>query len=192
MAEIIAELRIMTDLVDSQTDDSTVDYAHFTDDYLQTKIDRFARVEYRDVKIVPLSWMENEEYVTKEYQLPIDDDIWLEESSSYLYLVDEQGTQISTDLYSVDWDTRIVTFSTDQDEADYYMRGGGFNLRKAALQIWKLKANLRASLINVRAGDHTLAEDQEYQHCLEMVKFYGGSSVKNIRLRRGGYNAQVV
>lgn len=180
MTDILAELRRMTDLVN--VSDSSPDYEQFTDQTLQDILDRFARVEVRDWDTFPVSQLENGLTNNLVYDLPVNGPYYRYET---LTVVDSSGYEAVN--YTVDYILPQVVFTSDQGSKTYRVRGNGFMLNRAAAAIWKQKAALRASMIQFKAGDHTLYEHQEYQHCLDMARYYGGSSISHRRITKVGY-----
>lgn len=180
LTDILAELRGMTDLV--ATSESSPDYGLFEDEALQTLLDRFGRVEIRDWATSPVMQLENGYSVNTVYDFPVPGPYFRYE---VVTLVDSSGYDALN--YTVDYTLNQATFTADQSGYTYRLRGNGFNLNAVAAKIWKKKAALRASMIQFKAGDHTLYEYQEYEHCLQMAQFYGGNALALRRIAKVGY-----
>lgn len=178
MALIVAELRVMTDTVDL-TDDAAIDYGVWTDDYLQSVLDVSASRQLVDVELRPISDVEGNYTL---YETPLGRNVWVEDGA---VLVDSQGVQPAG--YTIDYQTKLVTFLSDTDGETFYIRGASYDLYEAAAEVWFKKAGLRASMISVKVGDHTLREDQEYIHCMDRYKFYKGARLSHVRLSKAGY-----
>lgn len=184
MTEILSRLRIMTETVASVETVGTAD--PWTDDALQAILDR-KRVDIFDEPLVavPLYTSGTREYL--RYEFPS----WLKSAtlerdgtSGAFSVVDNLGNAAPT--YTIYWDAGYIEFAADTAGTSYYLRARVFDLRGCAAEVWNQKAGLRAKLIQWKAGDHTLYEDQEYDHCIQMAKHYGGGLVLN-RVRRAGY-----
>lgn len=180
MAPLIAELRVLTDTVDT-SDNAQIDFGVWSDDYLQSVMDINARTELVDVALIPVRDIEGS---YTRYTIPVARNTWVEDGA---VVVDGLGDAAIG--YTLDLNTRTVTFEEDTAGKSYYIRGTAFNLYEAAAEVWFRKAGLRASMISVKAGDHTLREDQEYAHCMERYRFFRGARVTHIRLRKNEYAA---
>lgn len=182
MTHLVLELRGLTDTEEGQTSINGVTY--WTDQHLQEILDQFGR----DINTVQLN--ANPEQVDgtttwTKYYFP--DALGTKiETGNGLQIVNSTG--YTQEDYTIDLSARRVTFDEDTNGVEYYMRGRVYDMNGAASKVWLMKAGHRSQLINWKAGSHTLAEDQEYQHCLDMWKHYGSvEGLKNTRLMKEGY-----
>lgn len=177
MATLVAELRVLTDTVDT-TDDAQIDFGVWSDDYLQAILEINARQDLRDLPLIPERTVDGD-YLT--YRVPVGRSTWIEDGA---VIVDGSGVEADCTL---DLTTRLVAFPISTGGAAYYIRGTAYDLYEAAAEVWFRKAGLRSSMISVKAGDHTLREDQEYAHCMERYRFFRGARITHIRLRKNEY-----
>lgn len=180
LTSVLNELKSLCDL--TNITEASADYGHFSDEELQTALDKWGREEIYDWLLVPVSRMTNGSHETVTYLFPTPGAYFWPEAYT---VVDSTGTEASG--YSVNYDTGVVTFLADTSGKTYYARGNGFWLDRVAAHVWKKKAGLRAKLIQFKAGDHTLYEQQEYEHCLAMAFQFGGKRVKTTRRQRTDY-----
>lgn len=177
MTNLILELRLMTETADN---DETVDgVAYWTDEQLQSVLDRHS-IEHTQVKIKPISKLLYQG--TYEYRIyPFPDGIeWVERGSavtSVFVVQDNTGVQEVYDTeYTVDYDAKRITFVADTGGDTFLFSFRAFDLNKAAAEIWFKKLSLRTTLVNWKTDNHTIYEDQEYQHCKDMYLHYAGKS----------------
>ena len=180
LTSVLAEVKTLCDL--TTITEASVDYGHFSDDELQTALDKWGREEILDWGLVPLPQMVNGEKTTVTYLFPTPGVYFWPEVYT---VVDATGTEATN--YTVDYDRGVVTFLVDTGGTAYFARGNGFWLDKVAAHIWKQKAALRAKLIQFKAGDHTLYEQQEYDHCIAMAYQFGGKKLRFVGRRRSDY-----
>lgn len=187
MASLILELRGFTD---TKVDDVEVNgVAYWTDEQLQDVLDLY-RKDVVDVGLVSVPMMVNGVTEWKRYYIPFSVGHYLEtaDTPGAFSIVDSTGTDAPA--YTVDYRALTVTFTASTDGRQYMLRGRVYDIRAAASHVWFMKAGHRAELIEWKAGGHTLSEDKEYQHCLDMYRLY--SSFRGIgvtRLVRRGYGA---
>ena len=180
LTSVLDELKSLCDL--TVITEASADYGHFDDEELQTALDKWGREEIYDWQLVPVSRMTDGSYATLTYLFPSPGSYFWPETYT---VVDATGTE-ATD-YSINYDTGVVTFLVNTSGKAYFARGNGFWLDKVAYHVWKKKAGLRAKLIQFKAGDHTLYEQQEYEHCLAMAFQFGGKKVKYTHRQRTDY-----
>jgi len=180
ITSVLAELRVLCDL--TNITEASADFGHFSDEELQTTLDKRGREEIRDWQLEPIRLRTGGVSATLTYSFPSPGFYFWPEVYT---VVDNLGTEATG--YTVDYATGLVTFETDQGGKAYFARGNGFWLDRTAAYIWRQKAGLRVSHIQFKAGDHTLYEQQEYDHCLAMAKMFGGNKVKFSLRRRVDY-----
>lgn len=183
MASLIFKLRAMTETEKSVETLQGEDL--WTDERLQVFLDQ-VRTSYYSLDLIPVPLYVDGTRETTIYQIPLSNTGWFEPAGddSPLVVVDILGNEAPT--HTIDLDTGTITFSADTSGRSYYLRGSWYNLKKAAAEIWLEKAAQRAQLIEWKAGQHSLKEDDEFKHCMTMYKMYAGG-VQVIRLRRAGY-----
>ena len=182
MADLIQELRALTDTAENQVVIGGTSY--WTDDQLQDILDRHKSFVV-DVALVPAPGYVSGTRVTTDYYIPVD--IQSRYMETDLTVVDSLGNTPEIG-YTADLPGQRIVFDSDTDGTAYYLRGTVYGMRACAAEVWQQKAAQRAALINWKAGGQTLNEDQEYQHCVEMYKLYGGFvALKTARLTKVGY-----
>jgi len=165
--------------VRSYTNAGTADYtlagtAYWSDDQLEDTLDSHRRKVLK-VSLDPEQNFVNSDYQTTIYHLPE----WannLEQfaSDSEFRLYDSTGTNIGTADYSVNYEARAITFTTDQDSAVRYADFHIYDVFRAASEVWKQKAAHVAANVNWQSDNHRIDAAQEYEHCLKMATQYAG------------------
>lgn len=182
MANLIAELRVLTDTVDI-TNDALVDFGIWTDEALQAVLDMTCKSFLNDIPLIPTTNLDNE---TLRYHIPLPANSWVEQDGTLTFLVDSTGTVV-LDSHTIDYNTNTVVFDADTNGIEYNLRGVAYAMYDAAADVWQKKMSLRSSMIHVKAGSHTLHEEQEYEHCKERYMFFKGSRLQHSRMRRADY-----
>ena len=183
MADLIFRLRAMTETEEGTETLDQVDL--WTDERVLSFLER-ERTDYYDLPLVITPLYVDGSRETRLYSIPLKrtENIEPAGEESIFKVVDSLGNAASD--YTVSLDTGVITFTSDTNSKLYYVRCSWYNLRKAASEIWLEKASQRARLIEWKAGQHSLKEDDEYKHCLEMYKIYAGG-IQATRLRKVGY-----
>lgn len=180
MVDLLSQLRRMTATeVESDTLNGTL---LWTDEVLQETLDKYRTVR-RYVPLIPAPTYEPISAVAYyDYYIPPDFGKWIEtdDTPQAFIITDAKGipyTRGSLDQqYQVDLAEGKISFNTNRGGETFYITARTYDLNKAAAEIWLTKASLRASLIQWKTDNHTLREDQEYQHCLEQYRFYSSRS----------------
>lgn len=195
MESFILELRRMTDASANEVSVNGVQY--WTDDQLQSILDAY-RHDVLDLALIPASQREAGSDVVYRYYIPNEVGSWIENDPTVLSVVTDDGDTAPT--YTYDSTNRYFLFAADTGGATMLLRCRFYDMRLAAARVWFEKAGHRIQLVNWKAGGQSLAEDQEYQHCMEMFKlFSGGDGIKSVlpgtgvggtrRLRKVGYGS---
>lgn len=186
MVDLLLEVRRMTDT--SETDTLINGVQYWTDDQLQDILDQH-RAEVIDEPLLLVGYRESGITVYKKYFIPNTVGKYVETVASgadVFSIVDTLGDPAPS--YTVDLNAQIVTFDATTGGQSYYLRCRRYDVRAAAAQVWLDKASHRFALIKWKAGAHTLDEDLEYQHCLEMHQKYSAfRGVGTTRLSRIDY-----
>lgn len=174
MATMLLELR-------RRTNAGTADYnvngvAYFTDDQLEDIADRY-RVTLKSIPLHAIPQRVASDYEYKEYPIPGQLQ-WIEENQtdSGWALRDNTGGTILASAYTVNYQSRLITFTSDTDNADYYLDCRNYDLNQAAADIWDSKSSFVANAVNWQSDNHRIEASSEYQHCLAMAKFWRGKS----------------
>jgi hypothetical protein len=181
MADILKYVRLKTATAEDEVTIGGITY--WSDEQLQEYVDRH-RIDMRNVALIPYP-----EYVdgirsTVRYYLPQTMGQWVETDT--LTVVDSLGNAAPT--YTVDLPSRLVLFDADTLGKAYYIRTRFYDVRPAIADIWLDKVGLRVELIDWKAGGQNLAEDQEYQHCLDQYKLWSEiGGIQTTKMKKVGY-----
>lgn len=183
MTSLIFRLRTMTET--EQGTETLQDEDLWTDARLQEFLDS-NRTDHVNIQLVPVPYYVDGTWTTIRYEIPIGNSQNIEPSGSdsLFAVVDSIGNAAPS--HTVYLDAGYIIFDSTTSGLAYFLRASWYDIRHAAAEIWKQKAAQRASLIEWKAGQHSLKEDQEYKHCIEMYRLYA-SGIRAVRLRKEGY-----
>ena len=177
MANLIAELRAMTDAGTADYTAGTVTY--WSDDHLQTALDR-RRV---DLKFVELNYAQGYSAgsaVYTDYVIPyrfIERDV---------EVLDSGGNAYGTALYTVDYDTGRVVFASSTGGAAVYVNAQVYDLYRTSADIWRQKAAQLARRYDVKTDNQGLTRSQLMKQALEMAQLYDGmAGPQTVQVYRG-------
>lgn len=189
MTTLIDKLRSLTNTI--QSDVTVDDVTYWTDQQLQDILDRHSKM-VRDVPLLPNAQVDNGITSFKEFYIPKIVGTYFEtaDTPGQFALFNSFFVLVSASLYTVDYNIGLITFSSDFGSTVLYLRARVFDINAAAVHVWTEKAAHRAELINWSSGSQHLNEDQEYQHCLEMIKLYQSKAgLKSTRQYRIDYGS---
>lgn len=172
MTDVIQQLRVATN---ASTDDAVVaGETYWSDDHLQSELDRY-QTYWRTVTLQPLpitstgGTLQYFDYLIPE---PIGKYIEQNATGSGWAIRDSVGNSIGTASYSVNYDARRVTFTTNTAGTSYYLDVRSYALNRAAANVWKRKAALAYQQVDWQSDNHRITASQEYTHCMEMSAYY--------------------
>ncbi len=165
MVNAVKELRLLMDANQQKVNVNGVMY--WTDEQVQEILDDTSH-DIIDVRLASTPFMETGTLTYKRYYIPNEVPRWLEDDSASIVVVDNLGNAAPTFTYTRT--RRLIEFASDTTGTEYFFRGRGFNMNESAAAGWLRKAGVRAELIKWKTPAHTLDEDQEYQHCLDMYR----------------------
>lgn len=167
LANILLRLREMT--ATGYSDYAVNGVAYWTDDQLQVYLDRYRTpYRYRYLKAVP-DYTAGD-YTYTEYHLPHYAK-HIEESDGFR-ITSSDGTTIAAANYSVNFEAGIVTFTTDQDNADRYADFRAYDLNKAAADIWDAKAAHVAERVDFAIDNHDIKASQMIKQYRENARYH--------------------
>jgi hypothetical protein len=185
MSYIVTELRTLCEA-------GTADYAlgtvnFWSDDQLQNVLDKHAVVlDFEPMTVFPQRTAGK--YLYQSYYIGYQ---YLEQTSggtAVFQIMDYNGTNIGTALYSVDYDIGIVAFEADQGSGiPYFVSGTSYDLEASAAEVWHKKMVHYASAYNFSTDSHNVQREQLYTHAKEMAEYFEGRSGEgagNISLER--------
>lgn len=182
MTDLIAELRGLTDTATDQYEVGGVSY--WTDDHIQNALDLFV-VDLNDVQLTPEPLHYNGYWEYRRFYIPKNYPHWLE--SDTVVVLDHEGKVTTTPYTYYDY-RRLFEFTKDVDTAVTFLRAVAYNMNLAAAHIWEMKASHTARLVEFKAGQTSIKENQEHEQCLKMARmFKNKSGVKTSTIRRSDY-----
>lgn len=189
MVALIAELRSMTDTASAET---TVNgTAYWTDDQLQDILDEIGS-DVVDDRLIPAPLYYNGVYEYRRYYLRQGLPLWFEgaATSGAFEVVDSLGVAPAF-VYTFNSKRRLIEFAENTLGKDYFLRARAFNLYAAAAEVWLQKASHRTALVDFKAGNNQIYEDQEWQHCMKMHSFYKRKTgFRAVPMRRVDYGQE--
>ena len=185
MSDIVTELRTLCEA-------GTVDYAlgtvsYWTDDQLQNVLDKHAlELDWEPMRLFPERTAGK--YLYKDYYIGHQ---YLEQTTggtAVFQVMDNNGTNIGTTLFTVDYNVGEVVFLADQGSGiPYYVSGTSYDLEASAAEVWHKKATHYASAYNFSTDSHNVQREQLFTHAKEMAEYYEGRSgegASNLSLER--------
>jgi len=190
MTRIIARLREYGVVAEIEGQEWEVGITLWSDEHLQVLLDTH-RLDFGDILLIPRPVTISSQATYLRYDIPKAQrsrDCEQATTAGVFDIVDITGTEASGS-YTIYYDAGYVEFVEDTGGTSYYVRNlRRYNLDAAAADVWRTKAARRTRMISIKAGSHTLREDQEYKHCMEMVRHFT-RGVKAVVLKRVGYVA---
>lgn len=159
----------LRELTEAAFDDEFHGVLYWSDEQLQTILDRFStyvpRFPLRSFRV-----LENGVWQTRVKSFSVDHFLAIEEMAA---VYDENGFAY-TGEHTIDYTRRLVFFgdSFTDTEAMYSIELTWYDLTRAAADVWRMKAGQRADYIQMQAGTHKSMFQQEYEHCLERQRYF--------------------
>lgn len=175
--------------------DNTDTDNYFTNEELQSILDRTSRYHVRTVLAPIREVLPGNTAVYTRYQWSADIGEWIEHPlpdfiDNTFKLQDSTGSQIfygtAENEFTVEPSRRTVVFGSNREGKIFYLSVYSYDLNAAAAEVWLQKAGRRQDYVNWKTDNHTIAEDTEYQHCMEQYRLYSSraKSKKSGRWRR--------
>lgn len=169
MATLIRHLRAACSV--GTADYSINGVAYWTDDQLQTQLDR-VRNSYIGVPLEPMPIYDDGETKYFDYAIPVEIERYFEESGVGSNWAVKDSTGADAPSNTPNYDAGIITFAANTGGTAFYLDLRSYNLNRAAAQVWTWKAANRANRINWESDNHKMSAAQEYEHCMEQAKLY--------------------
>jgi hypothetical protein len=166
MADIISDLRGMTDAGPDDYELSGVPY--WTDAQLQRILDNH-RTEIRGLEIIPEQEFDGS---YKFYPVGYSNIEQTTGGTAIFYVQDVDGNNLSSALYSVDYQRGVVTFVDDTLGTPYWVTGRAYDLDGAAGEIWRRKQSHYAAAVDFSTKVHNISRSQLFAHAKEMAEHY--------------------
>lgn len=171
MSDLITELRSMAD---AGTADYTVgSTAYWTDDQLQTVLDRFRTDVQREELTQRISYIGGGTIAYYEYRSRFAN--W-ESGTAALEIENSIGDTQGTANYSGDYTRGVFTFAADTKGTAYFATGRVYDLNAAAAHVWRRKAAHTAGLYSFSTDGHRFDRSQWHANCIEMANYYSGQA----------------
>lgn len=176
MIENIRQLRAMSQATDSEY--ALLGENYFTDDQLQTVLDRYRLDVYQEM-IEPIPYSEHSTTIYRDYYFrnghveaaSSGTLIWQLQNSSY--------NAVSTADYSIDYNAKLIRFSSTTDGGYHFLSYRSYNLNAAAAEVWRMKAANVAGRFDIRSDNHDLKRSQLTAQYLKMAEYYDKLSQQN-------------
>lgn len=180
MLPLIAQLRALTAASENEVEVNEV--AYWTDLQLQQVLDQYSE-DVLDLPLEVAPYREGGVIVYKRFYYP-KKYRWLEETATV-----HNRFGVEAIDYEVVYHKSRVEFENPQVTAAYYLRASAYHLHDAAAEVWSQKAAHRYTLITWKAGQHTMQEQMEYEHCLQQAeKFRRRNSIRTATTVPTGFN----
>lgn len=134
MASLITELR---NLAAEPAGDAT---SYWTDDHLQTVLDRHRLDVHQEQLIMVDRWIGGGSIGYYEYRSQYGNYEATDGGTAVFYLEDSTGADLGTALYTPDYTRGVVTFAANTGGTVYYLTGRSYDLYGAAADVWRSKA----------------------------------------------------
>jgi hypothetical protein len=165
----------------------TADYdvagrTYFTDDDIQAILD----THRTDFNRIPLTWQPVQVSGSAEYYdarfIPHNiERMPTGSGTTVAFRVENSlGSIIGTANYSVNYDARVITFTSDQRGTAYYLTGRTYNIYHAAAEIVRQKASLESASFDWSSDNHSVKAGKVYDNYMqqaERLQMMGGASV---------------
>jgi hypothetical protein len=181
MTDLIDQLRLMTQ---AGTADYTVNsITYWSDDQLQDTLDR-SRADFREPMGLRMQY-DNGTARYYDYYFASSDVERISSGTAAWRVETSNGSVAGTSAYSVDYNGRRVSFTSDTAGTIYYLWGRRYNLNRAAYEVWTVKAAHYAGQFDITTDNHSLKRSQLLQQARDMVAFYRDQSAMGVtRLER--------
>lgn len=162
MASLIQELRNLAQAGIADYVLNSVTY--WTDDQLQSILDNGQVQNYK----IPLVYITDS---STGYRLP---SARIERAgvSSGFSLIGANGNEVNTVLYSVNYDSSVLTFTTAQNGASYRLNYRSYNLHRAVADVWGIKAGYYADMVSWASDNHRVDLGKQYDNAIAMQHKY--------------------
>lgn len=169
---MLQELRTYT-LV-GPTDYTVNSVSYFSDDQLQTLLDRTQLVS-RLVPLRPIPVRNGSLTQWFDYLIPEELGIWYEETttSGAFVVKDFTGTALTVGVdYTVNYQSRIITFATSTGGQSYLLDAKTYDLYAAAAACWRQKAGFESQRVDWSSDNHNIKASQRRDYCIKMAEYY--------------------
>lgn len=163
MAELIVQVRALAAVASA---DTTIEgETYWSDQMVQDYLDRTQEVEYlREMEPVPKYNAGSWEYYL--YRVPCAGQL-----ARTITVRDNAGSAVGTALYSVNYEAKTVTFTSDQASNTLkYADIEKYNVNEAAAQIWDAKAAMVAERYDFKIDNQDIKASQQYHNCIMQAR----------------------
>lgn len=166
MSHLITQVRAGASL--GTADYSIAGVTYWTDDQIQTELDRTQRVFKNKIVegLVEVTTGGTAQYF--DYPLPYN--AVEGTATNWTLLATDGGTAPG---YTVDFYARLITFSADTEGSAYMLSGATYNVNAAISNIWAMKAaQLAAGGFDWSSDNHSVKASQQIKNYNDMAQYY--------------------
>ena len=166
MAELIQRLRALTATGTADYTVGTVSY--WTDDQLEDVLDRRRTDLRRDpLTLEPLLDGGTTRYY--DYYFARENVEGTASGTAAWRVENSNGSTIGASNYSLNIDSRVISFTTDTLGTAYYLSGRAYDMERAAADVWEQKAADVADRFDLEIDNHNMKRSQLYDHYMKMA-----------------------
>ena len=192
MTGLINVLRGMTNA--GATDYSVNSVSFWSDDQLQTILDRYATIIRDEALTAMQTFTAGGAVLVTDYQSS--NKFFETTSGGTLRFVvkDYTGGTAGTALWSADYERGLVTFVANTSGSAYYLTGYSYDVYAAAADVWYQKAAHASEQIDFSADNHNIKRSHIAAAAYKMAQRYEGLSSSNtsvsVEIDRGDMNIE--
>lgn len=184
MQALVSRLR---SFCEAATNDVFHGVTYWTDDQLQNELDA-VQMQAWNIDLTPIARTIDGQTTYGKYAFQVPNGYWVENDFT---LRNADGTAQSPSAYTVQavpgGDTVVLTFTNDPGYVRLTLDANLYDWHQAAASVWEQKAAHRNTYVDVKAGDHRFAAEQEYKHCIQQRDWHRGQKVRSFPRNRVGY-----
>lgn len=179
MSDLVGQIRIMADAGTADYTAGTV--VMWTDDQLQTMLDRNMTEFYREPTVPVITYDAANTPVYKTHWLPYQ---YIEGGTAFVLQTADGGSVSAS--YSLDYANGKLTFTSNQGGTVYYATGRYYDVNLAASEVWRQKAANAAKYYSFSTDNHRFDRAALMKQFMEMSKYYAAQAGPQVgSLERG-------
>jgi hypothetical protein len=172
LATLISELRVLANV--GTADYTIASVAHWTDDQLQTILDR-NRMDVVDERLQPVTeYNSGGTAVYQRYQSGYRNFEATDGGTAVYFLRTNAGARVGTASYTPDYPSGRNDFAATTGGSVFYLTGRSYDLNAAAAQVWDQKAGFEAGRYDFTADGASFKVSQAAAGFRGMAAYYRG------------------